>query len=97
MTNGIPLVLRTAHTHLFRGSRLVPDGSVAAREPAAVRIVFSDGGELDAELLISADGSELALDVPPFRTAAGRDVAAKAWRVARVEPDGVIVLGERLA
>lgn len=85
-------------THLYRGARLVaglglPDG------PAAVSLTFRDGVRVEAELL-QGTGGQLALEVPAYRTAAGADIAAKAWRIARIEPgpDGgaIAVVGDRL-
>lgn len=68
---------------------------------AALRIRFSDGVETDAELL-QRGTEEFAIDVPGYRTAAGSDIAPKAWRIARIETEPrpgatVLVVGERLA
>lgn len=78
--------LSTSRTHLFRGARLDCAGGFPGCA-AAVRIRFGDGIEVDAELL-QRGADEFALDVPAHRTAAGAEIAPKAWRIARIEPAG---------
>jgi hypothetical protein len=102
-------VLFATNTHLYRGARLVSrDAAVVPLRPVALRLVFSDGIQADAELLQSSDGTAFAVDVPAYRTAAGQDIAAKVWRIARIEPAtatetpaateaSAIVIGEREA
>ncbi|WP_054679572.1 hypothetical protein [Microbacterium sp. No. 7] len=91
-------LLHATNTHLYRGARLqAPDGFPA--EPGPVRIVFRDDAEVDAELRPGERDGELHLAVPAHRTAAGQDIAAKRWRIARVETDAGVetaVIGERL-
>lgn len=93
------LPLHSAHTHLFRGARLT--AATAPTElgasPRGVRIAFSDGVEVDAELLRN-DAGDLALDLPRYRTRAGTEIPAKAWS-ATVADDGAgsaLVVGHSL-
>jgi hypothetical protein len=87
------------NTHLYPGARLAADVPVAAlgASPRGLRIVFRDGSEVHAELLQN-DAGELAVDAPAHRTAAGTEIAAKAWRVDAEEAgDGsVLVVTGRL-
>lgn len=81
--------LRSTHTHLFRGGRLVPDRPISA-SPQGVRIAFSDGATVDAELLQN-DRADLAIDMPAHRTRAGTDVPAKAWTVTFDEEHSIVI------
>ncbi len=96
-----PLPLTAGYSHLFRGIRLtLPDGFAPPLRPCDVRLAFSDGVELAAELLTGGDG-ELLLATPAYRTAAGNDVEGGLWPVQDVadgtDSDPVTVrLGPRL-
>jgi len=74
-------VVRSAvatHSHLFPGARVdLGGGSGAASE---LRLRFSDGVEVDAEL-VELDGGDLALAVPGYVTAAGTAIHARVWLV----------------
>lgn len=92
----------TAHTHLFRGARVRLPADVAdPLPPSAVRIRFSDGVDIDAELLSSVDDPRrLVLETPAYETGSGTAIRPRAWSIARAEraADGVVlVIGERLA
>lgn len=85
-----PIELHATNTHLYRGARLrtpLPPGTFP-REPRAVRLIFSDGVGIDAELLQNVDDDALAVEVPAYRTAAGQEIAAKLWRIAAVDAEG---------
>ncbi|MFT4051010.1 MAG: hypothetical protein QM677_02030 [Microbacterium sp.] len=93
------VLLLATNTHLYRGARVSATGVFPA-DPGPVRIVFRDGAEIDAELLPGERDGALVLAMPAHRTAAGQDIAAKRWNIARVEPDAAgetAVLGRRLA
>lgn len=78
--------LHATNTHLYRGARIECPGPFPA-EPGPVRIVFRDGAEVDAELHPGEQDGELVLAVPAHRTEAGQAIAAKRWRLARIESD----------
>ncbi|MFT4259885.1 hypothetical protein [Microbacterium sp.] len=91
------IVLRATNTHLYRGARLAGsvDRDELAARPRALRIVFSDATEVDAELLHN-DSGDLAIDVPAHRTAAGTEIGAQCWRIdAAAAPDGCEVRATR--
>lgn len=97
-----PLPLTTAYSHLFRGARLSADRARVGLplEPCAVRVAFSDGVEVPAELL-AGTGGDLLLSVPSYRTSAGTTLDAALWPIASVD-DGdagliTVRLGPRLA
>ena len=78
-------VVEATNTHLYRGALLrstVPADELrsAAR---ALRVVFRDGEEVDAELLRD-DAGDLAVDMPAHRTASGTEIGAKAWRASAI-------------
>ncbi|MFT4052011.1 MAG: hypothetical protein QM677_07160 [Microbacterium sp.] len=91
------LVLLATNTHLYRGARLI--ASDDELRPRAARLVLADGVEVDAELLAGVDADVLGLAVPAYRTAAGTQIAAQVWEIARVERDAdgaaVLVVGPR--
>jgi hypothetical protein len=94
------LELRADNTHLYRGARLLgpADAAMTTSGPGAVRILFRDGGEATAELLVEERSGGLVIAVAAHRTAAGRDIPAKLWRLADVteSDDGtVVVVGAR--
>lgn len=98
------LIALCDHSHLFRGSRLRlrglprPEGFAADPEPSECVIVFSDGAEAKAELLV-AQASGAALVVPARTTAAGTRMPEQSWSVrgAAVRGDDVeLRLGSRL-
>ena len=79
-----PLPPTAGYSHLFRGIRLsLPHGLAPPLRPCEVRLAFSDGVELAAELLTARDG-ELLLATPAYRTAAGSDVGPGLWPVREV-------------
>lgn len=82
-----PLPLTASHSHLFRGARLSLDRSRVdlPLEPCAVRVAFSDGVEVPAELLATAGGDALLLSVPSYRTSAGNTLEAALWPIASVD------------
>ncbi|RBP65041.1 hypothetical protein DFO66_105147 [Brevibacterium sanguinis] len=106
------LRLRTDRTHLFPGARLIAEPGTdrdpasphpaSVLRPALVRIEFGDGVEVEAELLQLSGtplAAEFVLEVPGFRAAAGTDIPARVWSIARVDSTGdeaVIVVGRRL-
>ena len=97
-----PLPLTTAYSHLFRGARLSADRARVGLplEPCAVRVAFSDGVEVPAELLAAGDDA-LLLSVPSHRTSAGTTLEAALWPIAAVADaaDGDLVtlrLGPRI-
>lgn len=80
-----PLPLTASHSHLFRGSRLSAERSRVSLplEPQPVRLAFSDGVEVSAELL--AAGDALLLSVPSYRTSAGAVLDAALWPITQVD------------
>ena len=97
-----PLPLTASHSHLFRGARLSVERSSVGLplQPCAVRVAFSDGVEVPAELLAAGDDA-LLLSVPSYRTSAGTTLDAALWPIASVD-DGdagliTVRLGPRLA
>jgi hypothetical protein len=95
--------LSASHSHLFRGARLSgfrPEISLPLRA-TTVRISFSDGVELEAELLEGSAPGSLALAVPAYPTATGHPVAAALWPVTEISADQAdgrltIKLGQRI-
>ena len=90
--------LHATNTHLYRGARLECPAPFPA-EPGAVRIVFRDGGEVEAALHPGEQDGELVLAVDAHRTEAGQAIAAKHWRIARIEADAAgetAVVGTRI-
>lgn len=67
------LELEGTNTHLYPGAR----GRILSGSPAdgPVTVRFADGGAATGRLR----GGTLRLD--PYRTTAGTDIAAKAWRI----------------
>ncbi|MDT0431041.1 hypothetical protein [Streptomyces salyersiae] len=95
-----PAPVRTGHTHLFPGTRLLLDGAAPALRPRALELEFSDGVHTPAELLapVRPDDPWL-LAVESYRTAAGTPLPARSWLVAGVtdREDGTeLRLGGRL-
>ncbi|MFT3886678.1 MAG: TetR family transcriptional regulator [Arachnia sp.] len=92
-----PVVLRASHTHLFPGAQLETDAVLD--RPGPVLLLFSDGVETAAELLLSPDDDDLVLDVPAHRTAAGTRIPEKVWRLsgAAREEGATTIVGQRLA
>ena len=93
------LELHATNTHLYVGEGL--QAKIAADDlaasPRGLRIVFRDGVVVLAELVQNTRG-EIAVDTPAYRTAAGTDIPAKAWRVsAGSTPTGsVLVVSARI-
>ncbi|MFT4165861.1 MAG: hypothetical protein QM650_11525 [Microlunatus sp.] len=80
------LWLSAAYSHLFRGVRVTVE-ELDPTEPlgaARARLAFSDGIEVDAELLESDTAGNLALAVPAYETATGHPVAAAVWPVVEI-------------
>ena len=80
-----PIPLTASHSHLFRGARVGIERSSVRLPlgPAPVRVGFSDGVEVSAELL--AHGDTLLLAMPSYRTSAGTVVDAALWPIAGVD------------
>lgn len=79
------MILECADSHLYPGCRL---RLREARERDEVRVVFADGSTASAEVEaaeIGAAQGELVVTVAPYRTARGRAIGAKRWRLV---PDG---------
>jgi hypothetical protein len=94
------LELTVSHSHLFRGIRLrAPLAEVTCPLTASiVDLMFSDGVELEAELVVQGD-TALTLAVPAYETATGHHVAAAMWPISDVITDDdtvMIKLGLRL-
>lgn len=93
------LELTVSYSHLFRGVRLRGPAAVALPVRASgVDLMFSDGVELEAEL-VELDDAALALAVPAYETATGHRIKAALWSVAEVITDQgalTIKLGPRL-
>ena len=86
---------RTSHTHLFPGAELTVDQPEHdAARPRALDIVFCDGAETTAEILVDdATGTEL-LAVNPYTTVAGAAIPNKMWQIKQWQhlPDGSVRL-----
>lgn len=66
-----------------------------------VQICFSDGVELEAELLEGSAPDRLALAVPAYQTATGHPVPAALWPVSEISIDEaddrlMMKLGQRI-
>lgn len=96
-----PLPLTASHSHLFRGARLSVERSSVGLplQPCAVRVAFSDGVEVPADLLAGADDARL-LSVPGYRTSAGNTLDAALWPIASVDDSDadliILRLGHRI-
>ncbi len=96
-----PLPLTASHSHLFRGARLSVERSSVGLplEPCAVRVAFSDGVEVPAELLAAGDDA-LLLSVPGYRTSADTSLDAALWPIASVDDSDadliILRLGHRI-
>ncbi len=79
------VVLEAGHTHFYPGHEgwLEGDAPSAPAGPGGVpsRIAFAGGVMAGGTLFPSADGG-WELEVAPYATAAGTDIAAKRWRIA---------------
>lgn len=98
-----PIQLLAGHSHLFPGTRLIGVASQLPLPlaPSAVLLSFSDGVEVDAELVSGTAPGDHALVVPAFRTATGHPVAAAVWPVTEISTDEnegqvLIKIGRRL-
>lgn len=82
------------HSHLFPGARIDLGGGLGA--PGGLWLRFSDGVELEAELL-ELVGGELALSVPGYATAAGAAIQPRVWlvRFAGDGPNPTLVVRSR--
>lgn len=87
------------NTHLYRGARLLTSIPAAelASGPRGLRIIFSDGEDVPAELLQSSTG-ELAINMPEHRTAAGSTITTRLWHVTidEIEGGSAIVVGTKV-
>jgi hypothetical protein len=86
------IVLEAEHTHFYPGH----EGAVAGGAPILSRkgerwpsrIVFADGAMAGGMLKCTDDG-RWDLEVSPYTTAAGTDIAAKRWQLSfRRHADG---------
>lgn len=67
-----------SHSHAFERSK----ARISDEDQAApCHVEFADGVVVTARA--SRDGDDILLDVPAYRTAAGNDVEARAWRMVR--------------
>jgi hypothetical protein len=79
------IVLEAGHSHFYPGLEGWLDGET--RPPPAggsrlpSRIAFADGAMAGGTLSNRSDG-QWELEVDPYRTAAGTDIAAKRWQVS---------------
>jgi hypothetical protein len=85
------IVLEAEHTHFYPGheGRVVGDAPAESMGGGGLssRIVFADGVVTGGTL--KNVGGSWELEIPPYTTAAGTDVAAKRWQVTfRREADG---------
>lgn len=95
-----PSQLVASHSHLFRGARLVGDLAAAELAAGVALLSFSDGTEVEAEILVGPRPSDRAIAVPPYETAAGNIVAAAVWPIMTVTVDDgqlLMRIGQRLA
>lgn len=84
-----------AYSHLFPGARLELDSGPA--QPGELCVRFSDGVEVDAELVEAGAGQQL-LRVPGFTTRAGTEVGPGIWTIRPPrdgQPDTILVIGSR--
>ena len=84
-----------AYSHLFPGARLELDSGPA--QPGSLRLRFSDGVEVVAELVAVGPDQQLLLSVPGFTTGAGAGVEARVWtiRPPRQDQPDTLILGSR--
>lgn len=91
-------MLRSSHSHLFPGARLVVDGEVDLAQAEALLVVFGDAGVAPATLRATGPGETL-LDVDGYVTEAGTAMAPVAWSVVLADAGSqgrvVRVLGKR--
>jgi hypothetical protein len=91
-----------SHSHLFRGARLTANeaGMSLPLRACQLWLTFSDGIEVQAELLTGHGAGEVVLSVPTYRTAAGHQIKQAIWPVivsGNETPHRLILkLGQRL-
>lgn len=82
------MILRATHTHLYPGHRGTISGLdrlAGLRTGDDCTVEFSDGSAVPGTLRKSDDGWHLHASA--YRTAAGTDIAEKAWRIRLEEDD----------
>lgn len=88
--------LAATDTHLYPGARLRwLHARAVPRAGAQVLLEFSDGRS-SAATIEAAGADGLVLSVQPYATARGAAIAAKRWRVAAENADGVLKVRARL-
>jgi hypothetical protein len=97
------VALHATHSHLFSGTRLSGARSELSLPLGArpVTVCFSNGIEVDAEIVVGASGEDCALVMPTYETATGHPIPAALWPVTEVRSDLVtdqliLKLGRRL-
>ena len=103
MVEGERVALHATHSHLFRGA-CVSCARSELRLPLGarpVRLCFSDGIEVEAEIVVGVTGGDCALAMPAYETAKGHPIPASLWPVTEVRSDSVtdqviLKLGQRL-
>jgi hypothetical protein len=103
VVEGERVTLYATHSHPFGGAR-VSGARSELRLPLGacpVRLCFSDGIEVEAEIVVGVTGGDCALAMPAYETAAGHPIPAALWPVTEVRSDSVtdqiiLKLGQRL-
>lgn len=91
--------MHCSRTHLYPGCRIT--GGAGPVRASAIRVTFSDGRTVGAEMLDAGTGDDaLALAVPEYRTRAGTLITERVWAVsvgASAGPGWDLVVGRRVA
>lgn len=84
-------VLEATNTHLYPGHEGKVTGfDIKAQSQLTCRIDFTDGGVVFGTLALGTNG-DWELDVSPYVTTAGTDIAAKRWRITlKVDGDNTV-------
>jgi hypothetical protein len=103
VVEGEPVTLYATHSHLFGGARVSGARSVLRLPLGAcpVRLRFSDGIDVEAEIVVGVTGGDCALAMPAYETATGHPIPAALWPVTEVRSDSgtdllILKLGRRL-
>lgn len=86
------------HTHLYPGAflrSLEVSGESRLSPGDEVRVEFSDGVFATGQLL-EASTDTAVLQMPPYRTRRGTDVAARTWHLVPADEPGRIRVQKRL-